>query len=322
MSAPPFNSITDDAASELAAEGDYSWLDLDWDGFRKTVLDGNSLDSAIYLSRLARRSLLRDQPKAALSSAAAGYPHLEYGQGPNSEEAIFCEETMALAGFSFWGWSRANCELADLSLRSSRHLGQGSPQTLRVLASRAALAAKVQIRELSRELYADLVTRDIKSLGPTHRFTIADRISFAVETGHAGDHGYALGLVRACADDAETVLGAYHPLRCIAAARAGDILSASGAFSEAASALSAAVELHLKVFGPDHERTLDCAGELGRALFWSGHPELAENVLLKTTADYERSAGSPSKGAETAWERLLNLQDEMGFLKPTGDVFA
>ncbi|MDR1035583.1 MAG: tetratricopeptide repeat protein [Deltaproteobacteria bacterium] len=313
LTAPPGLWGVDDPISEVTSEGDYAWLDADMDGFGRTAVAGNRLDSAIYLNRIARLHMLRGDSKAARAAASAAYPHLSGGQGPSSEESLFCEETIALAGYGSWGWSRTSGALADIALRSARHLGPLAPQTLRAISGRAALAAETGVRALARELYADLVHRDIRLLGSSHRFTLADRICLAAEAGLAGDRAYALGLARACESEAASGLGESHPLRCMAMRCAGEILAAGGDFGEATSVLSAAAELHAEAFGPDHERTLDCAGALASALNRSGHPDLAEKVLKKAVDDLERNMETCSREAEEAWERLLTMQEEMGF---------
>ncbi|MDR1314783.1 MAG: tetratricopeptide repeat protein [Deltaproteobacteria bacterium] len=322
LTAPPFLAFPGDETPELESEGDYAWLDADLEGFGRTASAGNRLDSAIYLSRLARLRLLNGDAKGSRAAASAAYPHLSGGQGPNSEETLFCEETLALAGYPAWGWSRTNGALADVSLRSARHLGPLSPQTLRAMSSRASVASREGVRDLARELYGSLVSRDIKSLGPSHRFTLADRISLAREAGLAGDYALALGQARACEAEARSELGEFHPLRCIAMARAGRIIAASGDHAAAVPPLSAAAGLHELVFGAGHARTLDCAGALASSLFASGHPELAEKALLKATDDVERNMGSCSREAEEAWERLLDLLEEMGFTGHFRDAFA
>ncbi|MDR1081266.1 MAG: tetratricopeptide repeat protein [Deltaproteobacteria bacterium] len=321
LSAPPGFPRRDDSLPELEAEGDFGWLDSDMDGFERIVLAGNSLDSAIYLSRIARLHLLAGGYRAAEAAGSAAYPHLSSGQGHCSEEALFCEETLALAGFRSWGWTRTNEALADIALRSGRHLGPLSPQTLRAVASRAALASRIGVRPLAGELYAELVHRDISALGSSHRFTLADRICLASEACLAGDRVFALGIARACVAEAESVLGEFHPLRCMAMFCEGEILAAGGTFAEATSALSAAAELHLKVFGPDHERTLDCAGALAGSLYRSGHPDLAEKVLRKAVDDLECRMDTCTREAEEAWERLLLMQEEMGFTCIPGTPF-
>jgi hypothetical protein len=315
VSAPPFPRVPGGASGELAREGDYAWVASDLEGYRRTVLLGTPLDSAVYLSRLARIQLLKGEWKAARAAAGAACRRLSSLAGPHSEEALFCEETLALSGFKELGWLRADACLEGVAARAETLGGPDCPQALRSMSSRAALASRAGVRGLSLLLLEELADRDGTVHGAFHRFSIADRISLAIETGLTGGHRRAVGLARRCAEEAAAVLGPKHPLRCVAVAGLGQVKAGAGSCKEAAAILADAVDLHVKVMGPCHPRTLECVAQLSGALWRSGLGDLAERVAAQATMALlsREVAFSPVDGK--AWEALDRVSEMMAMAK-------
>jgi hypothetical protein len=268
-----------------------------------------------YMSREARLWFLLDASKAAEDMASASFQYLSYFTSKNSEETLFCEETLALAAYRSCGWSKTNSALEDVAHRAGLLYGQLSLQAMSALANRAAIASEVGARALSLELHKLLVKNDVKAYGFSHRFTINDRLNLAVETALAGDLVHALSLSRSCEEDALDCLGSSHPLRCMAAARTGQILSALGESYLAVMRLRFASSLHAVVFGDGHHRTLDCRTSEAFALLRCGSLKKAKMTLRAASRASEPVSNltpREAEDAEGARERLWFLMEIMG----------
>jgi hypothetical protein len=295
----------------LLVEGDYSWLDLDWEGFRKSLLGGPGPVPAIYLSRLARHQFLIDDLKGASAYASAALREISPLLGPESEEALFCEETLALCGIRTWGWTRANGAAEGLVRKTDSALGPESPQARRALACWVSLACWSGDRNLSRRLLSELFRRDLAVHGPLHRFPLADRLDLAAEVALAGEIGEALKLARDCVRDTEAVLGPDNPLHLFSQARLGELLNASGKAREAAALLGKTACLFESSLGRGHLRTLECMRALSAALWTAGERKLAAGIMSEAAHGLAGALGMGSHEAEKAFAEYDFMLDEI-----------
>ncbi|MDR1039654.1 MAG: tetratricopeptide repeat protein [Deltaproteobacteria bacterium] len=309
---PPKGSLGD----MISKEGDYSWLEHDWSGADCPPGLSDSPGEGTVLNRLARLLLIRGDIAAASLAAFKGLRHLLSGLTRNPEEALFCEETIALIDCACSNWESGDAVLADVAHRSGQLLGPCSPQCLRSIAFRAAIASRSGHSALALEQLGLLLARDMTTYGPGHRFTVNDRISYARELGRAGRFKDALCMARVSTASAMAGLGELHPLSGAATAVKGEILAASGDFAKAASALSIASEICRTSFGPDHPRTLDCALSLASALVMLGRAAEAEVVILKAASALSPYPEGRSPETASALKRLLDLGEEIGVVWP------
>jgi hypothetical protein len=318
MTSPPIPLIAEQFGSEVSRDVDRVQLRKDWMDLMAKGYAG-SLIPYLFMNRLARREFWLGDLEAAETTASIVHPVMSYRLTNNSAESIFCETTLALSAFHSCGWSKADSALQDIADRAELLGGPLGLLAMSALAGRAAIAAEVEGRDLSIELHNLLVERSVKAYGISHPFTISDRLNRAVEIALAGDLVYALSLSRSCEEDALVSLGSLHRLRCMAAARTGQFLSALGVSHQAVKHLRLAARLHAAVFGEDHPRTLNCRTSLALALLHCGSTKEAERTLRAAALASEPVGTRTSLAAaeaEEARERLWFLMEDMGILEP------
>ncbi|MDR3153303.1 MAG: hypothetical protein LBW85_03295 [Deltaproteobacteria bacterium] len=290
-------------------EGDYNWIHAQWDIFYAMLLRERTPMWAKYLSRLARIQALSGDWKGGLAAANAALPGLRDDCGFESEEAFFCEETVALAGERRWGAAKSLNLLEDLAGRACRALSHDSPQIGRALSSWARIASLDGNRAMSRMILKELIERDIKIFGLRHRFTIADRLRLAVEDGLAGELREAFRQACKCSADAERDLGPDHPLSCLVKIRLGELLEAAGHHAEAVTELAEAAGGLDRSVGRGHYMTMQCDFALAKSLYSAGQADLALKTIAGAAERLVASLGAESPEGAAALTCLEDMKE-------------
>jgi hypothetical protein len=312
LAAPPLPR-TAAPGSALEREGEYGYLSKGWGGEPWESDPRRKLDSARRRSRKAMCFLVAGDHGSALAEAGAALGRLRSSLGRDSEEALFCETTIALSGLGVCAWSSADRALSRIAARASGKFGPFHPQALRAISFRAKLAGCEGRGTLSLKLLNDLLVRDMASLGAWHRFTLSDAASLAEAYAAEGDLHGGLQAARHAAVHSAAALGPHHPLAAAAAALLKTRFASAEGFGAAAAELALAQEANKPLFDPRLRGTWPKPVSLAFAVLDGDRAAAERDALDEAGTPFGRLMDAGPLDGEPRQEMLRRLIKEMGF---------
>jgi tetratricopeptide (TPR) repeat protein len=159
----------------------------------------------------------------------------------------------AATAFLNAGWAVVAAELAAAALRHAQRLGAEHPTVLQ-LRGVAARATGESGDDAEREL-RDLLTAQLRVLGPEHQDTLGTGRQLARLLARQGEYEQAERLLRDLLDAHARALGADHPSTLTTWHDLGLVLAQRGQHAQAAREFAGLLAARARLLGPEHRDT-------------------------------------------------------------------
>ncbi len=195
----------------------------------------------------------------------------------------------------------------DLSVRT---FGDGGPETISRLHSRAAVTSAHKEYDRAIEMMRDVVARSTQLYGADHPYTCRERYSLGATFQLAGRYREAIEHYRAAVVHLRLALGEHVQVATVLY-NIGTSLLALGEYPEAESTLRDAFAMQDRLVGRWHPTTLDTAAHIAAVLMHTARARQAADVL---------SVVIPAKAAIRGWTHPLVRRNVETFALAIGEA--